>query len=109
MGRTCRPMAPMSSLKRPLRDSKGGKNKRFAKKQIRCYDGTMTLTDTIRQAIKTCEVDKKRIADDTGINSSVISRFVRGHQGISLSTADKLAAYFGYELKKKKRGSKNGS
>ncbi len=69
----------------------------------------MTLTDTIRQSIKTSEVDQKTIADDTGINGSVISRFVRGQQGISLTTADKLAAYFGYELKKKKRGSKNGS
>ena len=116
MGRTCRPLALPPPTTKPAACWRGGMTQNILnfremmllKSNLEVMVVNMTLSDTIRQAIADSE-DQKTVADNTGINKSVISRFVRGHQGISLSTADKLAAYFGYELKKKKRGSKNGS
>lgn len=64
----------------------------------------MNLTKTIQKAIETSGQSRESIARETGINRSVLSRFVRGQQGISLTTADKLADYLGLELKRKKRG-----
>jgi transcriptional regulator with XRE-family HTH domain len=62
----------------------------------------MNLTDTIKKAIENSEQSRETIAKKTGIDRAALSRFVRGGMGISLSTADKLADYFGLELKKTK-------
>jgi plasmid maintenance system antidote protein VapI len=64
----------------------------------------MNLTTTIKKAIENSEQNRETIARETRIDRAVLSRFVRGEKGISLSTADKLADYFGLELKTKKTG-----
>jgi ribosome-binding protein aMBF1 (putative translation factor) len=62
----------------------------------------MNLTETIKKAIETSGQSRETIARETRVDRAALSRFVRGGMGISLSTADKLADYFGLELKTKK-------
>lgn len=39
-----------------------------------------------------------RLNRETGVDNSLISRFLRGERGISLTTADKLAKHLGLHL-----------
>jgi transcriptional regulator with XRE-family HTH domain len=49
------------------------------------------ITDPLRRAIERSGVTRYAIAKATGVSESVLSRFVRGTHGISLSTAERLA------------------
>jgi hypothetical protein len=68
-----------------------------------------TISDRLRAAILAAVESRRRISLATGVAESVLSRFVRGQQGITLDTADLLAAHLGLDLlpakqQDKKRG-----
>ena len=63
----------------------------------------VTLEEQIRNAAIESQLSHYRIALDTGISQSVVTRFLNGDRSISLATADKLCEHFGLELRAKKR------
>lgn len=67
----------------------------------------MSLSDQIKTAIRESGKSLGQISRDTGVSDSVLSRFVNDdpeqHRDIQLEvTADKLAEYFGLDVRKKK-------
>jgi ribosome-binding protein aMBF1 (putative translation factor) len=60
-----------------------------------------TFTDQIRQAIEDSGVSRYRIAKQTGIEQSVLSRFMHGRMGFTLETLDALADYLQFDLTSK--------
>jgi plasmid maintenance system antidote protein VapI len=62
------------------------------------------MSEPLRRAIVESGVPYLRIEQDTGVQRACISRFVAGKRSLRLDVADKLAAYFGLELRAKKRG-----
>jgi transcriptional regulator with XRE-family HTH domain len=67
------------------------------------------LTDALRTAINEGGVTRYRIAKDTGILETSLSRFMRGETSLRLDKADLLADYLGLKLVKKAKGKVNGS
>ncbi len=63
----------------------------------------MTLTDQLIDAIEGSGATLYRVAKDSGVPCAVLQRFVIRERGITLKTADKLAAYFGMRLTKPRR------
>jgi transcriptional regulator with XRE-family HTH domain len=61
-----------------------------------------TMTDTLKAAIEQSGVSRYRIAQDTGILETSLSRFMRGETSLRLDKADVLAEYLGLELVKRK-------
>jgi transcriptional regulator with XRE-family HTH domain len=57
-----------------------------------------TMTDVLKAAIKGSGTSRYRIAKDTGILETSISRFMAGETSLRLDKADKLAAYLGLRL-----------
>jgi transcriptional regulator with XRE-family HTH domain len=70
---------------------------RFANVTI---DTVRTITDAIRQAIVESGLPLQQISEKTGVERASLSRFVRGERSLRLDMVDKLAAYFGLELRK---------
>jgi plasmid maintenance system antidote protein VapI len=62
---------------------------------------TVTIGERLRDAIYESGLTHYRIGKDTGIGADQVSRFVEGRD-IRISTADKLAGYFGLVLKPKR-------
>lgn len=64
------------------------------------------LMTQLREAIEASGVTRYRIAQDTGIAQSQLSRLMTGEQGLSVPAAERLAEYLGYtvELRPKGRG-----
>jgi plasmid maintenance system antidote protein VapI len=62
-------------------------------------DPTAPLTDVLRRAIVESKVAYKTLERATGVQRGSIMRFVRGSQSLRLDKADRLAAYFGLELR----------
>ena len=62
------------------------------------------LRGTIRRAIDAGETTYLALEHETGITRASIMRFVRGSQSLHLGIADRLAAYFGLELRPKRKG-----
>jgi ribosome-binding protein aMBF1 (putative translation factor) len=58
----------------------------------------LPFTDQIRRAILDSGVSRYRIAKDTGIAESVLSRFMHGQIGFTLETLDKLGDYLQFDL-----------
>ena len=56
------------------------------------------MSDRLRAAIVTAPVTRYRIAQDTGVSESVLSRFVRGERGLDLISVDRLASYLELDL-----------
>ncbi len=56
------------------------------------------MTDVLKAAIEQCGVSRYRIAQDTGILETSLSRFMRGEITILLDKADVLADYLGLRL-----------
>ena len=56
------------------------------------------LSDQIRQAVVDSKVSRYRIWKDTGIDQSVLGKFVSGERGISMETLDVLAEYLGLRI-----------
>lgn len=67
---------------------------------------TQTMTDALKAAIEESGVSRYRIAQDTGILETSLSRFMRGETSLRLDKADVLAEYLGLELVKSKRKGK---
>lgn len=59
-----------------------------------------TLSEMIRRSIVESGVSYSTLERETGVTRASIMRFVRGDQSIRLDMADRLAAYFGLELRK---------
>lgn len=54
--------------------------------------------DRLRTAILDAPVSRYRMARETGVSESILSRFVRGERGLDLTSIDRLAAYLGLDL-----------
>lgn len=66
------------------------------------------MSETLRRAVETCGITRYRIAQETGINESTLSRFVASGRGLSMENTDRLCAYLGLELKAKRGKSRKG-
>lgn len=56
------------------------------------------MTDVLKAAIEEGGVSRYRIAQDTGILETSLSRFMRGETSLRLDKADVLADYLGFAL-----------
>lgn len=66
--------------------------------------GDVPLTVQLRQALKLCRDPVEEIAGASGVDVSVIYRFLSGERGITLETAGKLASYLRLSLTLEKVG-----
>jgi len=66
----------------------------------------MTMTETLKTAIRASGLSLYAIAADTGVTRPSLSRFIAGKQSLRLDMADALAAYFKLELRPARRGKK---
>jgi plasmid maintenance system antidote protein VapI len=62
------------------------------------------LTDVLRKAIAESGLAQIAIERATGVKRASIMRFLRGERSLRLDMADRLAAYFGLELRPKRKG-----
>jgi transcriptional regulator with XRE-family HTH domain len=59
---------------------------------------TESFSDRIRKLIDSSGVSRYRIAIETGIDHAVLSRFMNGKGGLSISSLDALADYLGWQV-----------
>jgi plasmid maintenance system antidote protein VapI len=64
------------------------------------------LRRTILRAVERGRINYKLLERETGVTRASIMRFVRGTQSLRLDMADRLAAYFGLELKADGKGNR---
>ena len=57
------------------------------------------LSDVLRRVIAQSGLSFKALERETGVVRQSLMRFARGERSLRLDMADKLAAYFGLELK----------
>lgn len=62
-----------------------------------------TISEQLRAAIEAAGETRYAISKQTGINQSILSRFVRGETNLDGVNIDKLAAYLRLELVPVKR------
>jgi plasmid maintenance system antidote protein VapI len=62
------------------------------------------LRRTICRAVEQGQTSYKALERETGVTRASIMRFVRGSQSLRLDKADRLADYFGVELRAKRKG-----
>jgi plasmid maintenance system antidote protein VapI len=62
-----------------------------------------TISDALKRAIVQSGMAHLALERETGVQRASIMRFLRGEQSIRLDVADKLAAYFGLELRPKRK------
>ena len=67
----------------------------------------MTVSDTLRQALKDCGRSMYTVAQETGINASVLSRFVSGGAGLRSGNLDTLADFLDLELRPRIKAAKS--
>lgn len=60
------------------------------------------LRRAIKQELRQSDTTKYVLAKETGVNWSVIDRFVTGERGISLATASKFCEYLKLELARRR-------
>jgi plasmid maintenance system antidote protein VapI len=61
------------------------------------------LRRTILEAIEAGRTNYKALERETGVVRASIMRFVKGTQSLRLDVADRLAAFFGLELRPKRK------
>lgn len=61
------------------------------------------MSDRIRAEISHSAVSRYRIAQDTGIEESTLSRFISGERGLSMEALDTLFEYFGLDVVRRGR------
>lgn len=66
----------------------------MAKKQAK----PASFSDQVRTAIETSGLSRYRLAQLSGVEQAVLSRFMAGKRGIGTSTLDKLAVVLNLEL-----------
>ena len=57
------------------------------------------MTDALKNAIEASGMSIKSLERETGVSRQSIMHFMRGTRTLRLDIADKLAAYFGLELR----------
>lgn len=57
-----------------------------------------TITEALKAAIRASGLSRYRIAKDTGVLQTSLSRFMGGQTSLRLDMADRLAAYLGLRL-----------
>jgi transcriptional regulator with XRE-family HTH domain len=57
------------------------------------------MTETLRRAIVASGIPLLQLAQRTGVQRMSLSRFLAGKRSLRLDLADKLAAFFGLELR----------
>jgi plasmid maintenance system antidote protein VapI len=62
------------------------------------------LRRTIRQAVEKGRTNYKALERETSVTRASITRVVRGSQSLRLDMADRLAAFFGLELRRNRKG-----
>jgi plasmid maintenance system antidote protein VapI len=62
-----------------------------------------TISDVLKRAIIQSGMAQIALERETGVQRASIMRFLRGDQSLRLDVADKLAAYFGLELRPKRK------
>jgi len=60
------------------------------------------ISDVLRQAIEESGMTRSRISQETGVDESVLSRFMAG-ANLTMRHADTLAEFLGLELRRKGR------
>lgn len=68
----------------------------------------MSWPEIFRAAIRESGKSLRKLADETGIQASQLSYFMRGERGLSIDTAERLASVLGLELVPKSRGGRRG-
>ena len=63
-----------------------------------------TMADVLRQAIRDCGKSLHEISRQTGVATSVVSRFLSEQRDLTLTTANKLAVYLGLVLRRRGNG-----
>ena len=66
------------------------------------------MSDQLRKAITKAEYSRYRLSKETGIDQSVLSKFVRGERGISLEAIDKLGEFLNLQIVNKNSQRKKG-
>lgn len=61
--------------------------------------GTKPISDQVREAVRRSGLTRYSIAQATGIDQAVLSRFMTGKAGLRLETLDKLGLLLGLEVK----------
>ena len=61
---------------------------------------SQTVSDTLRRHIERDGRSQYALAEETGVNRGVLSRFVRGERDIGMATADRLCRALGLKLTK---------
>lgn len=69
---------------------------------------TRLISDDLRRAIESSGLTRYRIAKDTGLSQSLLSRFVSGERGLSLEAIDKIGTLLGLRLVVAKTAPKKG-
>ena len=64
---------------------------------------SQAITEALKQSIANTNVSLREIERKTGVKHQSIMKFIRGEQSLRLDLADRLAAYFGLKVVKKKR------
>ncbi|MBK9121480.1 MAG: helix-turn-helix transcriptional regulator [Phycisphaerales bacterium] len=65
--------------------------------------------EDLKELIKTCGIARYRIAQDTGVPESCLSRFVNGISALKIEHAERVANYLGYKIMlRRKRGRRRG-
>jgi plasmid maintenance system antidote protein VapI len=59
------------------------------------------ISELLRRTIAESGVSYNALQKETGVTRASIMRFVRGDQSLRLDMADRLAAYFGLELRQR--------
>ena len=54
---------------------------------------TLTLSEQLRAAIAESGQSLQQLAQESGVDVAALSRFVRGERTLTMTTADRLAAY----------------
>jgi plasmid maintenance system antidote protein VapI len=63
-----------------------------------------TITDVLRRTIAASGMALIAIERATGVKRASVMRFLRGRQSLRLDMADRLADFFGLELRPKRKG-----
>lgn len=66
------------------------------------------ILDDLRAAIEASGRSRYRIARDTGIAESALSRFMSGERGLSIESVEQLADYLGLEIMVRHKSGRKG-
>ena len=65
---------------------------------------TKSMSERLKETIDNCGKTRYRIAQDTDIAESALSRFMSGERGLSMEALDRLLDYLGLEVVERKTG-----